>query len=106
MCKIYKEVLRLVSEETEIAISVIESKSRLEDVVSARQLVAYFCSKAGLSHSTIAQHLGITRQAVCQKIDTTTDKRRLKSFDFNFKRIEAEFSKIFDGASNSQITRK
>lgn len=106
MCKIYKEVLRLVSDETEIAISVIESKSRLEDVVSARQLVAYFCSKAGLSHSTIAQHLGITRQAVCQKIDTITDKRRLKSFDFNFKRIEAEFSKIFDGASNSQVTRK
>lgn len=90
MCKIYKEVLRLVSEETEIAISVIESKSRLEDVVSARQLVAYFCSKAGMSHSTIAQHLGITRQAVCQKIDTITDKRANKAFEFIFQRVASK----------------
>ena len=107
MCKIYKEVLRLVSEETEIPIDIIQSKSRLEDVVSARQMVAYFCYEARMSHSTIAQHLGITRQAVCQKIDTLTDKRMLKSFEFNFKRIEAEFVKLFpDGASNSQITCK
>lgn len=97
MCKIYKAVINLVAEETEIPISVIESKSRHEDVVSARQMVAYFCSKARMPHSTIAQHLGITRQAVCQKIDTITDKRRLKSFEFNFKRIEAEFAKIFEG---------
>lgn len=97
MCKLYKAVINLVAEETEIPISVIESKSRHEDVVSARQLVAYFCSKAGMSHSAIAQHLGITRQAVCQKIDTITDKRMLKSFEFNFKRIEAEFAKIFEG---------
>lgn len=95
MCKIYKAVIYLVSEETEIPISVIESKSRHEDVVSARQLVAYFCSKAGMSHSTIAQHLGITRQAVCQKIETINDKRMQKSFEFNFKRIEAGFVKLF-----------
>lgn len=104
MCKIYKEVIRLVSDETEIPIDIIQSKSRLEDVVSARQMVAYFCYEAGMPHSTIAQHLGITRQAVCQKIETINDKRMQKSFEFNFKRIEAEFSKIFDGASNSQIT--
>lgn len=97
MCKIYKEVLRLVAEETEISAEMIVSKSRHEDVVSARQMVAYFCSKAGMPHSTIAQHLGITRQAVCQKIDTITDKRMQKSFEFNFKRIEAEFAKIFEG---------
>lgn len=95
MCKIYKEVLYLVSDETEISPILIQSKSRHEDVVSARQMVAYFCSKAGMPHSTIAQHLGITRQAVCQKIDTINDKRRLKSFDFNFKRIEKEFEKLF-----------
>ena len=102
MCKIYKEVLRLVSDETEISPVLIQSKSRHEDVVSARQMVAYFCSKARMPHSTIAQHLGITRQAVCQKISTIGDKRRLKSFDFNFKRIEAEFAKIFEGV---QVTR-
>ena len=107
MCnKIYKEVLRLVSEVTEIPIPLIQSKSRLEDAVSARQMVAYFCLRAGLSPRQIADKIGISRQAVCQKIATITDKRRLKSFDFNFKRIEAEFSKIFDGASTSQITCK
>ena len=95
MCKIYKEVLRLVAEETEISPILIQSKSRLDDVVSARQMVAYFCSKARMSHRTIAQHLGISRQAVCQKIATIGDKRMLKSFEFNFKRIEAEFVKLF-----------
>lgn len=95
MCKIYKEVLRLVAEETEISPILIQSKSRLDDVVSARQMVAYFCSKARMSHRAIAQHLGISRQAVCQKIATIGDKRMLKSFEFNFKRIEAEFAKLF-----------
>lgn len=94
MCKIYKEVLRLVAEETEISADLIQSKSRLEDVVSARQMVAYFCSRAGMSPSTIAQHLGISRQAVCQKIQTIGYKRMLKSFEFNFKRIENELLKI------------
>lgn len=95
MCKLYNEVLRLVAEETEISTILIESKSRLEDVVSARQMVAYFCSRAGMSPSTIASHLGISRQAVCQKIATIEDKRMLRSFDFNFKRIDAQFVKLF-----------
>ena len=95
MCKIYKEVLRLVAEETEISADLIQSKSRLEDVVSARQMMAYFCSRAGMSPSTIASHLGISRQAVCQKIATIEDKRQLKSFDFNFKRVEEKFVKLF-----------
>lgn len=95
MCKIYKEVLCLVSEETEISPILIQSKSRHEDVVSARQMVAYFCYEAGMPHNTIAQHLGITRQAVRQKIETINDKRMQKSFEFNFKRIENEFAKIF-----------
>ena len=89
MCnKIYKEVLRLVSEETEISAILIQSKSRLDDVVSARQMVAYFCFRAGMSHRSIADHLGISRQAVCQKIATIGDKRRLKSFEYDFKRCE------------------
>lgn len=94
MCKIYKEVLHLVAEETEISADLIQSKSRLEDVVSARQMVAYFCSRAGMSPSTIASHLGISRQAVCQKIQTIGYKRMLKSFEFNFKRIENKLLKI------------
>lgn len=95
MCKIYKEVLRLVSEETEISPILIQSKSRHEDVVSARQMVVYFCFRAGLSPRQIADKLGISRQAVCQKISTIGYKRMLKSFEFNFKRIEAEFVKLF-----------
>ena len=95
MCKIYKEVLRLVSEETEISPILIQSKSRLSDVVDARQMVAYFCSKAGMSPRTIAVKLGITRQAVCQKLSTIEYRRRLKSFEFMFKRIESEYAKLF-----------
>lgn len=93
MCnKIYKEVLHLVAEETEISADLIQSKSRLEDVVSARQMVAYFCSRADMSPSTIAQHLGISRQAVCQKVESVAQKRKLKSFDFIFRRIELKFN--------------
>lgn len=95
MCKIYKEVLRLVSEETEISTILIESKSRLADVVDARQMVVWFCFKAGMSPGVIAKKVGISRQAVCQKIATIGDKRMLRSFDFNFKRIEAQFVKLF-----------
>ena len=95
MCKIYKEVLNLVAEETEISADLIQSKSRLEDVVSARQMVAYFCSRAGMSPSTIASHLGISRQAVCQKIASIDDKRMLRSFEFIYKRVESQFVKLF-----------
>lgn len=95
MCKIYKEVLRLVADETEISPILIQSKSRLEDVVSARQMVAYFCSRAEMSPRTIADKLGISRQAVCQKIATIENKRMLQSFEFDFKRIESEFIKLF-----------
>ena len=95
MCnKIYKEVLRLVAEETEISADLITSKSRLAEVVDARQLVVWFCFKAGLRPQTIAEKLGISRQAVCQKIQTIGYKRMLKSFEFNFKRIENELLKI------------
>lgn len=95
MCKIYKEVLHLVAEETEISADLIQSKSRLADVVDARQMVVWFCFKAGMSPGVIAKKLGISRQAVCQKIATIEDKRQLKSFEFNFKRIEAELVELF-----------
>lgn len=96
MCnKIYKEVLNLVAEETEISTILIESKSRLADVVDARQMVVWFCFKAGMSPSVIAKKVGISRQAVCQKIATIEGKRRLKSFEFIFKRIESAVGKIF-----------
>lgn len=96
MCnKIYNEVLRLVAEETEISAEMIVSKSRLAEVVDARQMVVWFCFKAGLRPQTIAEKLGISRQAVCQKIETIGNKRLLKSFEFNFKNIEAEFVKLF-----------
>lgn len=96
MCnKVYKEVLHLVAEETEISTILIESKSRLADVVDARQMVVWFCFKAGMSPSVISKKVGISRQAVCQKIATIEGKRRLKSFEFIFKRIESAVGKIF-----------
>ena len=95
MCKIYKEVLHLVSEETEISVDLIQSKSRLDDVVNARQMVAYFCARAGMSPRNIAEKLGISRQAVCQKIASIDDKRMLRSFEFIYKRVESQFVKLF-----------
>ena len=96
MCnKIYKEVLRLVSEETEISATLIQSKSRLADVVDARQMVVWFCYRAKMQPRIIADKLGISRQAVCKKIATIGYKRRLESFEFSFKRIEKEVAKLF-----------
>lgn len=94
MCKIYKEVLRLVSEETEIPIDLILSKTRLADVVEARQMVAYFCFRAGISPRTIADKLGISRQAVCQKIATIADRRASRAFDFVFQRVARKLQEI------------
>ena len=97
MCnKIYNEVLRLVAEETEISAEMIVSKSRLAEVVDARQMVVWFCFKAGLLPRTIAEKLGITRQAVCQKIATIADRRANKAFEFLFQRV----------ASKLQVTSK
>ena len=90
MCnKIYNEVLNLVASETEISAEVIVSKSRVEEVVDARQLVVWFCFKAGMHPRTIAEKLGISRQAVCQKIQTIANRRANKAFEYIYKRCEA-----------------
>lgn len=94
MCKVFVEVLRIVAEETELPEYLIRSKSRLADVVDARQMVVWFTFKAGVHPRVIASHLGMSRQAICQKIATIADKRRLKSFEFDFKRIEARIGAV------------
>lgn len=105
MCnKIYKEVLRLVSEETEISPILIQSKSRLADVVDARLMVVWFCHRAGMTPRTIADKLGISRQAVCHKIATIDYRRKLKSFEFMFKRVELEYAQLFP-SEGVQVTR-
>lgn len=86
--KVYNEVLNLVAAETEIPAKVITSKCRLAEVVDARQLVAWFCFKRGLYPRTIAELLGISRQAVCQKIQTIGYRRANRSFDYIYKRCE------------------
>ena len=94
--QIFNEVLNLVSVETEISVETIVSKSRLAEVVDARQLVVWFCFKAGIYPRTIAELLGISRQAVCQKIQTIADRRMNESFNYLFSRV----------ASKLQVTRK
>lgn len=94
--QIFNEVLNLVSVETEISVETIVSKSRLAEVVDARQLVVWFCFKAGIYPRIIAELLGISRQAVCQKIQTIADRRRNESFNYLFSRV----------ASKLQVTRK
>lgn len=91
MCNIlYNEVLHVVAEETEISENLIVSKSRIADIVDARQMVVWFSFKIGMRPQTIANKLGISRQAVCQKIQTISEKRRLKSFEFIFQRVASK----------------
>lgn len=95
MChKLYREVLDLVSAETEIPVELITAKCRLAEIVDARQLVAYFCYKAGMNRQAIADKLGISRQAVCQKIETIDDKRANRSFEFLYQRIARKSQEI------------
>lgn len=95
MCnKIYNEVLNLVASETEISPEIIVSKSRVEEIVDARQLVVWFCFKAGLHPRTIAEKLGISRQAVCQKIQTIANRRADKAFEYIYKRCEVRFADV------------
>lgn len=96
MCKILAEVLRIVAEETEIPEYLIRSKSRLADVVDARQMVVWFTFKARVHPRVIASKLGMSRQAVCQKIATIGNKRMLKSFEYDFKRVEARVRAVID----------
>lgn len=94
MCNIlYNEVLRLVSEETEISEKLITSKSRIADVVDARQMVVWFSFKIGMRPKTIADKLNMSRQAVCQKIQSIAEKRKIKSFEFVFNRVSEKLKK-------------
>lgn len=102
MCnKIYREVLGLVVAETEISADLIMSKSRIADVVDARQLVVWFCFKRGLYPRTIASYLCISRQAVCQKIQTIEDRRKNKAFQYTFERVQEKCKQL---EANEKIT--
>lgn len=90
--KVYNEVLNLVAAETEIPAEIITSKCRQAEVVDARQLVAWFCFKRGLYPRTIAELLGISRQAVCQKIQSIGYRRANRSFDYIYKRCESKIN--------------
>lgn len=86
--KIFNEVLSLVSAESDIPTYIITSKCRLAEVVDARQLVVWFCSTSGLYPRAIAELLGISRQAVQQKLQTVESRRKQHPFKYLFERIE------------------
>lgn len=95
MCKIFNEVLHLVAEESELSPDLILSKSRIAEVVDARQLIVWFCFKRGLTHRAIAEHLGISRQAVCQILVGVDDRRANRAFDFICTRCESRSGNFF-----------
>ena len=86
--KIFNEVLSLVSAESEIPTYIITSKCRLAEVVDARQLVVWFCFNARIYPRIIAELLGISRQAVCQKIQTVEIRRKQHPFKHLFECVE------------------
>lgn len=59
MCKskIFAEILRIVSEETEVPADCILSSKKDEDTVDARYILVYFLSKNGISHASIAKFI-------------------------------------------------
>lgn len=66
MCKseIFAEILRLVSEETEISTSDILSGSKETDVVDARYLLVYLLYERGFYPSQIALHVSKTKRSI------------------------------------------
>ena len=89
MCnRIFQEVLQLVAEETELSKEAILSKSRQAEVIDARHLVVWFCFTRGVYRRSIAEFLGITRQAVCQKIQAVPNRMLDKPFRYHFERLQ------------------
>lgn len=59
MCKsrIFNEILKAVSEETEVLADCILSNKKDEDTVDARYILVHLLSKSGISHASIAKFI-------------------------------------------------
>lgn len=66
MCKseIFAEILRIVSEETEISTNEILSSSKEADVVDARYLLVHLLYERGFYPSQIALHTRKTKRSI------------------------------------------
>lgn len=62
--ELFENILRMVSEETEIPSSQIVSRRKDSETVDARYLLVHFLSDTGFSPSYIAEKIGVTERTV------------------------------------------
>lgn len=77
MCKseVYKWILSVVSEETEIPAKDITSKAKNTEIVDARYLLIYFLFSYGLRAPVIANMMNYSRRPI-EKMISQFDMRR------------------------------
>ena len=91
MCKseIFNRILNTVSQETEITIDEILSRSHRKEIVDARYLFVYFLRSRGFIPAEIARRLQLTPQAV-SGIICKFQKRREQGdriFEINYQQL-------------------
>lgn len=91
MCKseIFNRILNTVSQETEITIDEILSRSHRKEIVDARYLFVYFLRNRGFIPAEIARRLRLTPQAV-SGIICKFQKRREQGdriFEINYQQL-------------------
>lgn len=91
MCKsrIFNEILKAVSGETEVPSDCILSSKKDEDTVDARYILVHLLSKHGISHSSIAKFINKDVRTV-NNIITGFDARMRsrKMFGINLEQIK------------------
>lgn len=91
MCKsrIFNEILKAVSEETEVPADRILSNKKDEDTVDARYILVHLLNKSGISHVSIAKFINKDIRTV-NNIVTGFDARMRsrKMFGINLEQIK------------------
>lgn len=98
MCKsrIFNEILRAVSDETEVSEDRILSNRKDEETVDARYILVHFLDKSGISHSSIAKFINKDIRTV-NNIITGFDARMRsrKMFGINLEQIRKALGNSF-----------
>ncbi len=98
MCKsrIFNEILKAVSEETEVPADCILSNKKDEDTVDARYILVHLSSRSGISHARIAKFINKDVRTV-NNIVTGFDARMRsrKMFGINLEQIRKALGNSF-----------
>lgn len=93
MTKYLDQIIKIVSETTEVSIEDIKSKSRKESVSFARKLVIEFCYRFGISTSAIADYLHRSQDGI--------RKLYISLIQYSRTKVEAETERVIADKLNS-----